>query len=239
MAVIDPVRAPGARETHEPDGRARSATATLVQALEDDIFESRLKPGDRLDEQALARRFEVSRTPVREALRHLASSGLVEIRRNQGAMVRQLTTTELIEMFQVMAELEGLCSRLCARRMQADEIAEMRTHNLACERTARASDHDGFFNANNDFHEVIYTGSQNSYLIGEARKLRNRINVYRRYISFQPRRMIRSVDEHWRIVDAIERGDEEAAHAVMRDHVDLLAGSAADVVLALEARNKI
>lgn len=222
----------------EPGKEGGSTSASLVQALEDDILRSVLKPGDRLDEQALAKRFEVSRTPVREALRQLASSGLVEIRRNQGATVRTLTTSELIEMFQVMAELEGLCSRLCARRMKTPGMTEMRRLNEACEKLAKENDHDGFFAANNLFHEVIYCGSQNVYLQAEVRKLRNRVNVYRRHISFQPRRMIRSAEEHWKIIDAIESGDEEAAHRKMREHVDLLAGSAADVLLTLEARSK-
>lgn len=215
-----------------------SAASNVVEALEDDILSNVLKPGDRLDEQALARRFAVSRTPVREALRHLESSGLVEIRRNHGATVRRLTTAELIEMFQVMAELEGLCSRLCARRMTATEIDAIRRHNRDCEKHAATNDHDAFFAANNRFHEVIYTACQNSYLHDEAVKLRNRVNVYRRHISFQPRRMIRSAEEHARIIEAIASGDEESAHRVMREHVDLLAGSAADVLLALEARDR-
>ncbi|HUE44768.1 MAG TPA: GntR family transcriptional regulator, partial [Aestuariivirgaceae bacterium] len=201
--------------------QAESVAAGLVHALEDEILGSRLKPGDRLDEQALAKRFSVSRTPVREALRHLASSGLIEIRRNQGATVRTLTTTELIEMFQVMAELEGLCARLCARRMTDLELAAMRSQNELCDARARAGDHDGFFEANNIFHDTIYAGSQNVYLHSEARKLRNRINVYRRHITFQPRRMTRTVAEHWKIVEAIEAGEAEAAHKFMREHVDL------------------
>lgn len=228
-------------QTEQTPGRTSdggSASHTIVEALENDILRSVLKPGDRLDEQALARRFAVSRTPVREALRHLESSGLIEIRRNHGATVRRLTTAELVEMFQVMAELEGLCSRLCARRMSAAEIEEIRLHNRDCETFAQANDHDAFFAANNRFHEVIYAGSHNSYLHDEAIKLRNRVNVYRRHISFQPRRMIRSAEEHWRIVEAIAAGDEENAHRFMREHVDLLAGSAADVLLALEVRDR-
>ncbi len=221
----------------DPDKRSGASSNTVIHALEDDILQGVLKPGTRLDEQALARRFEVSRTPIREALRHLASSGLVEIRRNQGSLVRQLTTTELIEMFQVMAELEGLCSRLCARRISVEQIAEIHGHNALCEERARANDHDGFFEANTLFHEAIYNGSQSEYLQAEVRKLRNRVNVYRRHISFQPRRMVRSAAEHKKVIEAIERGDEEDAHRVMREHVDLLAGSAADVLLTLEARN--
>ncbi len=92
-------------------------TEELVNELEKDILEGKLKPGARLDEQVLAKRFKVSRTPVREALRQLKSSGMVEIRQHQGAIVKSFTIPEFIELIQVMAELEGLCARLSARRM--------------------------------------------------------------------------------------------------------------------------
>jgi DNA-binding GntR family transcriptional regulator len=195
---------------------ARLSTDGLVRLLEDDILNSILKPGDRLDEQSLARRFEVSRTPVREALRHLASSGL-------------------IEMFQVMAEYEGLSARLSARRMTTSEIAEMRKWNKECDALANKEDHDGFYAANNLFHETIFRGSRNEFLQEESRKLRNRLNAYRRHITTQPRSMQRSVVEHNRIADAIKAGDEDTAHNLMRQHVDLVAGRAADVFLALES----
>lgn len=213
----------------------RLSTDGLVRLLEDDILNSILKPGDRLDEQSLARRFDVSRTPVREALRHLASSGLIEIRKNQGATVKRLTTAELIEMFQVMAEYEGLSARLSARRMTTTEIAEMRKWNKECDALANKEDHDGFYAANNQFHETIFRGSRNEFLQEESRKLRNRLNAYRRHITTQPRSMARSVVEHNRIADAIKAGDEDTAHNLMRQHVDLVAGRAADVFLALES----
>ena len=220
------------------DGKeTRLSSDSLIRILEDDILDSRLKPGDRLDEQSLARRFEVSRTPIREALRHLASSGLVEIRKNQGATVRRLTTSELIEMFQVMAEYEGLSARLSARRMTPGEMDEMRLRHDECASLANSRDYDGFFAANNAFHEAIFVGSHNDFLQAESRKLRNRVNVYRRHITTQPRRMQKSVMEHGRIVEAIEAGDEEAAHRLMREHVDVIAGSAADVVLALKTES--
>lgn len=227
----------GAPDSHLQDDGPKPSSAHLVRVLEDDILNNVLKPGERLDEQSLARRFNVSRTPVREALRQLASSGLLDIRRNHGATVKRLTIAELIEMFQVMAEFEGLSARLCARRMTPGEIAEMRKHNSDCDALAKAGDHDGFYAANNRFHEVIYAGSNNDFLETECVKLRNRINVYRRHITFQPRRMQRSVVEHAKIIEAIEMGAEEDAHRLMREHVDLLAGSAADVLVALEAEN--
>jgi DNA-binding GntR family transcriptional regulator len=205
----------------------------LIRVLEDDILNNVLKPGDKLDEQSLARRFEVSRTPVREALRHLASSGLIDIRKNQGATVKRLTTAQLIEMFQVMAEYEGLSARLSARRVTRDEIAEMHQRHEECAALAKAEDHDGFYAANNAFHDMIFRGARNEFLQAESRRLRNRLNVYRRYIT-TPRTMALSVLEHGRIIDAITARNEDVAHSLMREHVDLLAGAAADVLLALE-----
>jgi DNA-binding GntR family transcriptional regulator len=213
-----------------------TSSAKLVRALEDDILNDRLRPGMRLDEQVLAQRFNVSRTPVREALRHLASSGLIELRRNHGAIVKSLTINELIEMFQVMAELEGLCARLSARRMDKAEREQMRRANNLCAKNLKIEDHDAFFEANNQFHEVIYSGSHNSFLQEETRRLRNRVNVHRRFITFQPRRMDNTVKEHQAIIEAIEAGDPDAAHGLMREHVHLLAESAADVITAFEQR---
>jgi DNA-binding GntR family transcriptional regulator len=223
-------------EAIDTEKETRLSADNLIRLLEDDILNSVLKPGDRLDEQSLARRFDVSRTPVREALRHLASSGLVDIRKNQGATVKRLTTAELIEMFQVMAEYEGLSARLSARRMGRDEIAEMRKWHEKCGKMAEAENYDGFYDANNEFHDTIFRGSRNVFLQVESRKLRNRLNVYRRHIT-TPRKMARSVVEHGRIVEAITAGEEELAQRLMREHVDLLAGAAADVLLALETEN--
>ncbi len=210
-----------------------SSPANLVQILEDDILSGRLHPGTRLDEQALAKRFEVSRTPVREALRHLASSGLVDIKRNQGATVMELTTRKVVEMFQVLAELEGLAARLCARRMTRADIEALRIENDICCKKADQDDQTGFIQANNAFHDVILRCAQNQYLYEEALKLGKRLNPYRRYVT-HPRRMRDSCDDHGRLLQAIESGDGELADKMMREHVALIAEGAADVVVALE-----
>ncbi|MGV6875705.1 GntR family transcriptional regulator [Pseudochelatococcus sp. B33] len=214
-----------------------STAGNMIQVLENDILSGLLRPGDRLDEQALAKRFQVSRTPVREALRHMASSGFVELRRNQGAVVKTLTTSEVVEMFQVLGELDGLAARLCARRMTKAEIAAVREQNAECLAHAQAGEESGFLAANTAFHGLIQKGSQNSYLMDEATRLARRLEAYRRYIT-HPRRMLPSCDEHAAIADAIERGDEDLAHSLMREHVNLIAGSAADVVVALEQGNR-
>lgn len=218
----------------ETDSRHLTASQTVARGLEDDILTGRLKPGTRLDEQIIAKRFNVSRTPVREAFRHLDSAGLIDLRRNHGAIVKVLTIKELIEMFQVMAELEGLCARLSGRRMTDEERTDMRRAHDACNARAAAGDYEGFFAANNELHEIIYQGSHNSFLREQTRALRNRVNPYRRLITYQPHRMEDSTAEHEAVCTAIERRDGETAHRLMREHVNLLAESAADVITALD-----
>lgn len=217
------------------DGASRklSRSEDLVRQLEDDILSGKLPPGVRLDEQELAGRFKVSRTPVREALWHLASSGLIQMRRHQGALVKQHTITELIEMFQVMAELEGLAARLAARRMTSEEMAQLRQAHDLCRKRIDENDHEGFFKANNEFHDLIFSAARSQFLIEEARSLRRRVNPYRHYITYQPGRMQKSVEQHEAIVRAIESGNSEEAHTVMREHVNMLAEEASDFITTL------
>src|SRR3954451_7687434 len=104
---------------------ATSSSPTLSEAmrvrLADEITSGHLKPGGEIDEQAVAERFGVSRTPVREALRDLAALGLVEIEPRRGVRVATLTSERLGEMFEVMAETEAMCARLATHRMTAVE----------------------------------------------------------------------------------------------------------------------
>jgi DNA-binding GntR family transcriptional regulator len=224
-----------ARKKHKPEGAPRklSRSEDLVRQLEDDILSGKLPPGVRLDEQELAVRFKVSRTPVREALWHLASSGLIQMRRHHGAIVKQHTITELIEMFQVMAELEGLAARLAARRITSEELAQLRQAHDRCRDRIEQNDHEGFFKANNEFHDLIFSAARSQFLIEEAHSLRRRVNPYRHYITYQPGRMQKSVEQHDAIVRAIESSNSEEAHTVMRTHVNMLAEEASDFITTL------
>lgn len=106
------------------------------------------------------------------------------MRRHHGAIVKQLMLVELVEMFQVMAELEGLCARLATRRMTLEERKQLhQIHCLAGKRIGN-QDFEAFFESNNEFHECIFVGSKNRFLQQESRALRsNRVNPYRRYIT--------------------------------------------------------
>ena len=216
-------------------GRETSRSQELLHQIEEEILLGKLAPGMRLDEKMLAERFGVSRTPVREALWHLTSSGLVEMRRHHGAIVRRLSLVELVEMFQVMAEIEGLCARLSARRMTLAERLHLREIHKVGARHVASKSHEEFFENNNEFHEAIFVGSKNGFLLGEAKRLRNRVNPHRRYITFQPGSMDRSIKEHEAIIEAIERNDDDAAQQLMRSHVNMLGEGVADFIASLSS----
>ncbi len=206
--------------------RPASLASRLLASLEADIVSGRLRPGTRLDEQALARRFKASRTPVREALRQLESRGMVENRPRQGAQVMQLSLEELIEMFETMAWLEAACASLAARRhTQADRDAIQAAHE-ACVLAHQARDPDAFYRANARWHETLYAACQNAFLERQTLDLRNRLEPYRRATTFHEGLMALSIQEHQRIAEAILAMDEARAMSEMRGHLDTLRNDA-------------
>ena len=205
---------------------------SLRVRLEEAIADGRLAPGSRLDEQEIAQRFGVSRTPVREAFRLMAASNLVELRGRQGATVRAIKAQALIEMFQVMAELEGLCARLAARRVSpawGEQISDIHQRLVVI---GNGRDLDAFYDINQEFHEAIYEASRNVFLADQTRKLRNQVAAYRRRVTHMPNRVADTVREHEAIMQAILTHDPERAHSAMRDHVNLLGYNLLDFLAA-------
>jgi len=207
--------------------------STLHRRLEAEIAAGRIEPGSRLDEQAIAERHGCSRTPVREAFRLLAADRLVELRGRQGAVVRSIGMQALIEMFQVMGELEGLCARLAARRITSAQAEGLRTiHRRLSD--AGDADVDAFYDINQEFHEAIYEASSNAFLADETRRLRNRVAVYRRRVTSMPNRIEDTLREHQEVMDAIFARDPETAHRAMRAHLILLGENLLDLIAALD-----
>lgn len=217
-----------------PPANGTTLADRIRRELETAISTGRIEPGSRLDEQEIALRFGVSRTPVREAFRLLAANHLVELRGRQGAVVRSISAHALIEMFQVMAELEGLCARLAARRVSqawATEISEIHQRLAAAGETG---DIDVFYDINQEFHEAIYEASRNAFLADQTRKLRNQVAAYRRRVTRMPNRIADTLREHEAIMQAILAHDPERAHSTMRDHVNLLGDNLLDFLAAFE-----
>lgn len=191
----------------------------IADEIEELIFDGSFKNGQRLDEVQLAERFSVSRTPVREALQRLAQSGLVEQLPRRGVFVRQPGPVELIEMFEVMAELEAVCARLAASRIADTALEEMKAANRECMRAVEALDADRYYVANERFHRILYRQSGNSFLEAECLRLHRRLKPFRRVQLRLRGRLAQSMQEHERVVAALDQGAGEAAAEVVRQHV--------------------
>ena len=197
---------------------SRAATR-VFQGVEEQIATGQLKDGSKLDEASIAERFSVSRTPVREALLQLVGSGMAIQIPKRGCFVRSPSFGEMIEMFEVMSELEGMCARLAARRISEQQFSELKTANAGCKRAIETSDSDLYYAENVAFHECIYEACGNSYLANETRRLRRRLQSYRRLQLRVRGRMSQSLKEHDEIIEAIEAGDAGRADHVSREHV--------------------
>jgi DNA-binding GntR family transcriptional regulator len=211
----------------------KSRSETLRDAIEEMIAVGKYAPGQHLDETELAAAFGVSRTPIRETLIGLASRGLVVIRPRRGAVVAEFGPQQLVEMFEVMAELEASCSRLAARRMTPVEQAALLAAHAACNAARDALDADDYYYKNEAFHEAIYAGSHNGFLIDQTRALYRRLRPYRRLQLRVRDRIASSYAEHDAVVQAILNGDGERAAQLTREHVMIQGQRFADLMASL------
>ena len=201
-------------------GRSRRTLADELRlTLADDIVRGLLLPGAALDETELARRFGVSRTPVREAIRQLAASGLVEVRPHRGAVVARPSEERLLGMFEAMAELEALCAGLAAERMTPAERGALEAVHEELRALIQAGDPQRYHEVNEAFHAAIYAGTHNAYLAEMTHATRSRVQPFRRAQFRNLGRLAKSHVEHDRVVLAILRGDRAGAAGAMRVHI--------------------
>jgi DNA-binding GntR family transcriptional regulator len=200
-----------------------SVRQTLAEMLRlqlaDEIVCGALQPGTALDETDLARRFAVSRTPVREAIRLLAASGLVETYAHRAAVVARPTPERLAGMFEVMAELEALCAGHAAGRMTSGERRGLEAAHDQLRALIHSGDPQRYHEINEAFHGVIYAGAHNEHLAELTLATRVRVSPFRRAQFRNLGRLAKSHVEHDRVVMAILRGDRDGAEAAMRAHI--------------------
>ena len=187
--------------------------------LADEIVRGVLPPGSALDETDIARRFSVSRTPVREALRQLVASGLVEVRAHRGAVVARPSEERLLGMFEAMAELEALCAGLAAERMSPAERSQLEAVHEELRALIQSGDPQRYHEVNEAFHAAIYAGTRNAYLAEMTHATRSRVQPFRRAQFRNLGRLAKSHLEHDRVVLAILRGDRAGAAGAMRVHI--------------------
>jgi DNA-binding GntR family transcriptional regulator len=191
----------------------------LAAEIQNRIMTGDLAPGTRLRQETLAVEFGVSRTPVREALRHLHASAVVELQPRRGAVVRGPSPRDIREAYLVRAELEGLAAELAADLITDEQLAELRLAASRFRSTVR--DPSSWPAANDAFHGVILAAAANRRLEQLVEHLHHSFprNLTWAALSESSRLLIKNAEEHDLILAAIERGDASAARDAMRRHV--------------------
>ena len=209
-----------ARAVRLIDSEPVSLHADLVGQLRDFIVEGHLAPGIRVPERDLCERFEVSRTPLREALKVLAAEGLIELLPNRGARVRQFSEADIRNLFEVIAGLDFLAGRLACQRITDEQIAAIEALHLAMyTHYLRRELHD-YFQLNQRIHQAIVEAAGNPVLSANyanlnavVRRLRYSANLVRRD------RLSDAMREHEEIVDALRRRAGEELGTLMFEHM--------------------
>lgn len=192
----------------------------LVVLLRDMIVEGQLKPGEKVPERALCESFGVSRTPMREALKVLATDGLVVLQTNRGAWVSELTLEELEEVFPVMGALEALAGRLACDRMTDARLARIET--LHARMLAHFEDRDraAYFATNEKIHAAILDAAENPTLTTQYLALSARIRRARYVANMSEARWHQAVAEHEEILAALKARDGDHLSEVLTRHLE-------------------
>lgn len=190
----------------------------MYEALREDILNNKYRPGQRLSEEHIARQYEVSRTPVREALKRLHAEGLVEITPHRGAVVRDPSGEELAELCTVRDVLEGLAGRLAARSISKVELYTLEQLLADMRRAVDESRIDELVELNNQFHETIWIATRNRFLAQQLRQLRQIISRMQASTLTFPGRKEEAHQEHEALYRAIAAGDPDEAERLAQEH---------------------
>jgi DNA-binding GntR family transcriptional regulator len=205
---------------------ARIAQTALYQEvaerLRQRIFSHELPPGTWIDEQALAIDYGISRTPLREALKVLASEGLVTLKPRRGCYVTEISERDLDEIFPLMAMLEGRCAFEATQKAKAEDIARLDAVHGLLEKHAASGDKERFFEANQEFHRAVQELADNRWLLQVIQDLRKVLKLTRLHSLSLEGRLQESLDEHRAIMAGFKARDAAQAEKAMHDH--LLAG---------------
>lgn len=198
---------------------------TIRHALARRIVSGNLEPGTVLDETRLAAEFNVSRTPVREALRKLGVTGLVQQSSHRRTIVAKPSDQELANIFFVMAQLETMCAGQSALTMTTRQRHCLQAMHDEMADLVRIGNGKTYTLANEAFHSAIYAGTGNSYLAELTANTRLRLQPFRRAQFETPGRLAASHVEHSAVVEAILRADRDAAEQAMRAHIGYVEGA--------------
>lgn len=192
----------------------------IYRDIASQIVEGAIPPGTKLEEQSIADKFKVSRTPVREAFRQLDAAGLIESRPHRGVRVIDFDFDQLSDMFEAVGELEAICAGLCAERMTPIQRKKLRDIHEQSRPVALENGAPDYAKLNVQFHDAIREGAGNATLSESIVRLRQRLAPFRQSEFIEMRdRLQQSFEEHEELVNAINAGDRAAAHDAILNHI--------------------
>jgi len=204
----------------QPTPSTRESNARRIEsALMEDIAAGALQPGERLDETGLAKRFGVSRTPVREALSRLTAQGILVARDKRGVQVAEYSREQLAQIFEAMHEIEAVCARLASQRLTLLARSELEAAQKRCVEVAEAGDFTEYLRANEALHFAVYKATGNPYIAELAADFRRRTGPFRAKKFASHADLIASAQSHEELLDSIFAEDSQAASKGMRDHM--------------------
>ncbi|TCP49946.1 DNA-binding GntR family transcriptional regulator [Tamaricihabitans halophyticus] len=215
----------GTRENAGEGGGTRKYE-TIRQQLRARILSGSYEPGDPIPERAIAEELDVSRVPVREALRQLERDGLVSIIAQRGAYVRQFSAENMQSLYQAREALEGMAARLTAERVDETYLADFVVSFQGLVDGSITMDPAEASELGNDFHNAIAKGSRNATVIELLSTIHDQVRLCRRlaYGHASPAWARKAAEEHLAIAAAISNGDPDLAERTMRAHVSTWAG---------------
>lgn len=230
---MKPERSDWAESWSDIGATHQSLHGAVSKSLREAILKGKFKPGERLTESNLAQMFQVSRNPIREALRALQAEGLVEVNPRKGARVRLITDEEAEELIDLRADLEGINARNAARR--CDDQTRRALEQLLAEgnEAAKSGDADVLQPLNDRFHSALADAGRNRYLADYVKTLRERTLWL--FVSARGERAVESWREHAAILQAVIGGDADLAALLAARHVRKV-GEVVRAVLQREAQ---
>ena len=196
----------------------QSLHAELVDRLRDLLVADVFKPGTKIPEADLCKDFAVSRTPMREALKVLASEGLVHLLPNRGAWVAEIDIDDLEAGFPVLAALEALAGELACARISDAEITRIRTHHYDMLRHYENRNQTGYFMENQAIHAAIMDAAANPVLSQQHASLAARMRTGRFKANLDPKRWAQAISEHVEMLKSIEARDGQRLARVLKAH---------------------
>lgn len=192
---------------------------TVVTHLRNLIVEGALAPGMKLNERELCETLGISRTPLREAMKVLASEGLIEILPNRGAFVSRMSNTEIWESFEVMSGLEAMSGELAVLRITPVEIAEIKALHYAMIACRAQNDLPGYYSRNQTIHNKINEAARNSVLRQTYLSINRRLLALRFKSNFQAGKWDSAIQDHEEMIKALETRDGPRLGAILRKHL--------------------